>query len=167
MSAHPDQRIADIAARQHGNVTRDQCRAAGLGDDAIDHRVARGRLHQRHRGVYAVGHVDQSFRSRAMAAVLAAGPGAVVSHRSAAVLWGLLPEDEGGLIHVTSTTGRPQTTDGVRRHRSRVLALSDTTRRAGVPVTTALRTVLDVAETEDRPTVERALGEAEVQRRVT
>src|SRR3954471_3094282 len=80
--------IAALAARQHGVVSRAQLAALGLGAGAIKHRLALGRLHPLYRGVYAVGH--RSLRPEAwwLAAVLAAGPDAGLSHRSAAALWG-------------------------------------------------------------------------------
>ena len=84
-----DEVIAALAARQHGVVARAQLVALGLGHRAIDHRVACGRLHVVHHGVYAVGHRRLTRRGHWMAAVLAAGPGAMLSHRSAAALWDL------------------------------------------------------------------------------
>src|SRR4051812_10827827 len=82
-----DGAIAVVAARQHGVIARAQLRALGLSDDAITKRASRGRLHAVHRGVYAVGHPVLGARGRWMAAVLACGPGAVLSHASAAALW--------------------------------------------------------------------------------
>jgi predicted transcriptional regulator of viral defense system len=81
--------IAALAARQHGVVSRAQLLALGLGQGAIDHRVVRGLLHPVHRGVYAVGHSVLGPRGQWLAAVLAARPGAVLSHSSAAALWGI------------------------------------------------------------------------------
>src|SRR5438309_2012866 len=80
--------IAQIAARQHGNVTRPQLLAIGLGDDAISYRVKTDRLHRVHRGVYAVGRPPAQPIERAAAAVLACGPRAALSHGSAMTLWG-------------------------------------------------------------------------------
>src|SRR5215211_9371432 len=85
-----DRLVATLADAQHGVVARRQLRDAGLGKDAIDHRVGCGRLHVAHRGVYAVGRSSLSREGRWMAAVLAGGEGAALSHRSAAELWGLL-----------------------------------------------------------------------------
>src|SRR3954464_11620107 len=84
-----DEAIAALAARQHGVVSRVQLLDLGVGPDAIKHRLTLGRLHPVHRGVYAVGH--RALRSEAwwLAAVLAAGPGAALSYRSAAALWGM------------------------------------------------------------------------------
>src|SRR5688500_8790012 len=80
--------VADLAARQHGVVSSVQLAGAGLGLGAIEHATRSGRLHRLHVGVYAVGHRPSSREARWMAAVLACGPGAVLSHRSAATLWG-------------------------------------------------------------------------------
>src|SRR5215210_1677909 len=82
-----DRAIAALAERQHGVVAREQLVDLGLGRGAIGHRLACGRLHPVHRGVYAAGHRVLSQEGRWMAAVLAAGAGAVLSHRSAAALW--------------------------------------------------------------------------------
>jgi very-short-patch-repair endonuclease len=84
-----DQAIAALARRQHGVVSREQLRELGVQPRALSHRLAAGRLHQVHVGVYAVGHPVLGRSGRWMAAVLACGPGAALSHASAAALWGL------------------------------------------------------------------------------
>ena len=86
-----DRELAGIATRQHGVVSRRQLLALGLSARSINHRLAIGRLHPIHRGVYMVGHARITARGRWMAAVLACGPGALLSHRSAAALWDLAP----------------------------------------------------------------------------
>src|SRR4051795_1460219 len=83
----PDLVVAELAARQCGVVARTQLLAAGVSRRAIDGRIARGLLHPLHRGVFAVGHRRVSRNGWWMAAVLAGGDGAVLSHRSAAALW--------------------------------------------------------------------------------
>jgi predicted transcriptional regulator of viral defense system len=85
-----------LAATQYGVVSRQQMRAIGMSDKAIDHAIASGRLHRVFRGVYAVGHRQVPERSRLMAATLACGAGAVISHRSAGALLRLL--DEGPVV---------------------------------------------------------------------
>src|SRR5688500_10404555 len=80
-----------LARRQHWVVTRDQLVAAGLTRHAIDHRVATGRLHRLYRGVFAVGRRALDELGRWMAAILACGEGAVLSHESAGALWGIRP----------------------------------------------------------------------------
>src|SRR3954447_23238087 len=81
---------ARVAAKQHGVTSVAQLLAAGLSRRAVQVRIQAGRLHRIHRGVYAVGHTSLTHQGRWMAAVLACGEGAVLSHRSAAMLWGLL-----------------------------------------------------------------------------
>src|SRR5690242_8892043 len=102
-----DLRIDEIASRQHGAVTLRQLEGAGLTRFGVAKRTERGRLHRIHRGVYAVGHRALSLHGRFMAAVLACGDGAVLSHVSAAVLWELLKPIDGP-VHVTvpSYSGR-------------------------------------------------------------
>src|SRR5688572_30248045 len=90
-SANGDAAVAVIAGRQRGVVTFRQLVEAGVDKSAIARRLRAGRLHRVHRGVYAVGHAGLSRGGRYVAAVLALGDGAVLSHVSAAVLWGLVP----------------------------------------------------------------------------
>src|SRR3978361_1609010 len=90
-----DVEVAAVAARQHGVVTQRQLREAGMGRAAISRRTASGRLHRLHQGVYAIGYPVASREGRWMAAVLASGDGAVLSHMSAAALWELLRPIEG------------------------------------------------------------------------
>jgi hypothetical protein len=137
-----DAAIAVLAARQLGNVTRDQLVASGLSDDAIRHRVELGRLHRVHRGVYAVGRRPVTPLERASAAVLACGPGAALSHRSAMALWGVLKRWETPL-HITVTGDRRP--HGMTVHRCTTLAGRDLTTQLGIRVTSPARTVLDCA----------------------
>jgi predicted transcriptional regulator of viral defense system len=119
--ATPDALAAKIATRQHGVIRFDQLLAAGLTREAIRWRAGVGRLHRLHRGVYAVGHTAIGAKGRWKAATLALGGSAVLSHRSAAELWGLLPE-RGGYPHVTVPgTGGRDSRRGIRIHRSRSL----------------------------------------------
>ena len=125
----PDAVASRIAGRQHGAITRAQLEAVGLGSKAITIRVRKGQLNRVHRGVYAVGHRGLGLHGRFMAAVLACGEGAVLSHGSAAVLWGLLRPLEGP-IHISVPTGAGlRSRHGIRLHRcpalkSTALALS-------------------------------------------
>ena len=143
-SANPDGLVARIAARQHGVVTTAQLKASGIGWEAARRRVMAGRLHRLHRGFYAVGHAAIGFEGRCLAAVLALGAGAVLSHRSAAELWGIVPHAT-GLIHVTVPTdaGRRKR-KGLLVHRSRTLGPDSTAFHAGVLVTTPARTLADL-----------------------
>ena len=83
--------ISSLATRQHGVVTRGQLLAANVSKDVVDRRLRTGWLRPLHRGVFSVGPLVET-RAREMAAVLACGPKAVVSHLSAAVLWRLLSD---------------------------------------------------------------------------
>ena len=156
-----DELIAVLAERQHGVVARRQLVALGVGARAIDHRLTCGRLHLIHRGVYSVGHRVLSQRGRWMAAVLASGSGAVLSHRSAAALWGIRPTSRPS-VEVT-TARRLHARPGLHPHRA-VLPADEVTVVDGIPTTTPARTLLDLAAVEPRRTLERALDEAEILR---
>jgi predicted transcriptional regulator of viral defense system len=148
----PERAIADLAARQHGVITTAQLCAHGVLRSGITDRVRAGRLHRVHRGVYALGHPNVSNEGRWMAAVLACGAGAALSHRSAAVLWGMLPTGaaahrrvQAGPIDVTiaGDAGR-RVRQGIRLHRSLTLFPDDLTHRDGIPVTKPARTLTDL-----------------------
>jgi hypothetical protein len=121
--------------------------------------VRAGRLHPVHRGVYAVGHDRLGREGRYLAAVLACGARAALSHRSAAAWWGLLPTAQ-SLVDVTSPHGR-HAIAGVRRHQARSLIAQDTTTHHGIPTTSIARTLLDLAATVRSDRLERALAQAE------
>ena len=156
-----DVALAGLAMRQHGVVAGRQLRALGLSDRAERDRVAAGRLHRVHRGVYAVGHARLSPDGYALAAVLAAGPGAVLSHRSAATLWGIRPSAR-QRHEVTVTTRRR--VRGVEVHQTRHLPPADVTTLRGIPVTTVPRTLVDLADHLPLDALAKALHEAEMQR---
>lgn len=161
-----DARIASIAARQHGVISTRQLRALGLSPSAISDRARLGRLHRLHRGAYAVGHRAVSFEGRALAAVLALGggitPTVAISHRSAAVLWGLLPAKPGPIdVSLTHRSGRGHRR-GIRVHRPGTLAAADLTRRRGIPVTAPARTIADLRRTLPPAELRRAVRQAEV-----
>ncbi len=156
----PDLEVARIASRQHGVVTAKQLAAAGLGRMAISERAQRGRLHRLHRDVYAVGHCAPSWHGRWMAAVLACGEGAVLSHHSAASLWELLRPIEGPVhVSVPSTAGRPSR-PGIRVHRCPSLTIL-TARRHNIPVTTIQRAIEDLEGTIAPYLLRRAKRQAE------
>jgi very-short-patch-repair endonuclease len=157
-----DTRLARLAGRQYGVVARTQLLALGFTRSAIATRVRGGRLHRLHSGVYAVGHAQVPVKGRWLAAVLACGPGAVLSHRSAARLWGLLG-GTGTLVDVSSTR-RPRARHPVRVHRTRTLSPADISAHERIPVTSVARTLLDLGEVAPPRHVERALNQAEVLR---
>jgi Transcriptional regulator, AbiEi antitoxin/Protein of unknown function (DUF559) len=137
-----DVAIAEIAARQNGNITRRQLIDLGLGDGGIAWRVAIGRLHRVFRGVYSVGTPALTPHQRASAAVLACGPGAALSHSSAMTLWAYWRHWDQP-FEVTVVGDRR--TKGIRVHRSTTLRRRDITTQLGVRVTTPARTLLDMS----------------------
>jgi predicted transcriptional regulator of viral defense system len=153
-----DAAIARLAEQQHGVVARQQLHRLGVGRHAIDHRLAAGRLHPLYRGVYSVGHRILMRRGRWMAAALAAGPGAVLSHRSAASLWGLI-RSVPAVADVT-TRGRHRSRVGISLHRAR-LPPDEVTTADGIPATTPHRTLFDLAVVVDRLALERAIEQAD------
>jgi very-short-patch-repair endonuclease len=152
--------IASLAANQHGVLSSTQLRANGLSTSSIGDRLAAGHLHRIYRGVYAVGHSNISNEGRWMAAVLACGEGAVLSHRSAAALWGIGPVTPLTDVTVHSNGGRAPR-KGIRFHRSRTLSPADETRRARIPVTKPARTLRDLRRVVPRKQFAKALREAE------
>lgn len=138
--------LADLATRQHGVASHAQLLELGFGERWIERRLWEGRLHAVHRNVYAVGHLRLTMRSRWWAAVLAYGPGVLLSHRTAAVLWGI-QRHQRGPVHVTAPCGRQGVgrREGIWIHRCK-LAPEDRTTRDGFSVTTVARTLFDFAE---------------------
>ena len=153
--------MAQLAEAQHGAVARRQLLERGITAAEVRSRVDAGRLHRVHHGVYAVGHRRLTQRGRWMAATLALGPEAVLSHRSAAALWGLL--DDYGLIDVSSPRNARRR-EGIRPHRIASLTARHCSRHDGVPCTTIARTLLDLAATSRAHTVTKAVKEAEFRR---
>jgi very-short-patch-repair endonuclease len=131
-----------LSRRQHGVVGRSQLLDLGFSPNAIAHRLQVGRLHPLWRGVYAVGRPDVSRRGRLMAAILKCGPAALVSHGSAASLWGLSPWREG--IDVVVPYHAPRHPRGIRVHRR--LDLTEEHKRwiDRLPVTDPISTLVDV-----------------------
>jgi very-short-patch-repair endonuclease len=158
-----------LAARQHGVISRRQLLSAGLSCDQIDTRIGRGRLHRTWRGVYAVGRPQLTLRGWWMAAVLACGDHALLSHDSAAALWAIRtmkkdlkaenrPPPE---IHLSvlgpSSHSRPR----IRIHRRTALPPGDRTQRDGIPVTSPARTRIDLGARLNAPELESAVNEAD------
>jgi predicted transcriptional regulator of viral defense system len=154
---------ANIAARQHGVVSSVQLKSAcGIDKDGIHRRVRAGRLHRVHRGVYAVGHPALSNEGRWMAAVVACGERAALSHRSAGELWRLLPV-RAGAPHVTVPgTGGRRKRGGIHIHRSAHLTDAVTTYRNGIRVTIPARTIADLKRTAPPYEVRKAIRQAEI-----
>ena len=157
-----DRLIGTLAERQHGVVSLSQLRELGLSSSAVRGRAERGRLYRLHRGAYAVGYPQVSLHGRRMAAVLACGPGAALSHRSAAAHRGLRPG--AGRIEVTVGRHLRASRAGIDLHRSTTLAPTDVEVVRAIPCTSVARTLLDLAEVVGRRSVERAVDQAEVLR---
>lgn len=152
--------LAALATQQHGVVGRFQLIGLGFGDEAIKLRLRTGRLHHLHREAFAVGHTRLSRWGRWSAAVLAFGEEALLSHLTAAALWGLAGAR--GPVDVTAPLGR----QGVRRrpgiclHRCQIHP-EDRDEHNGIPVTSVARTLFDLSEAVDYPRFKRTCEEAD------
>lgn len=153
--------LAELATRQHGVASHEQLLGLEFGARWIERRLEEGRLSAIHRNVYAVGHSRVSQRGRWWGAVLAYGPGALLSHRTAAVLWGF-QRPRGEPTHVTAGCGRQgiRRREGIWIHRCK-LAREDRTTRDGFPVTTVARTIFDLAEVVPFESLKGAAEEAD------
>jgi very-short-patch-repair endonuclease len=157
-----DARITALAAGQHGVVSRGQLLDAGIRPTTLRDRVERGQLVPLHRGVYAVGHAHLRPNGYRLAAVLAVGRGAVLSHRDAAALHGL--RSGGGTRIDISTPQERRSTERIRVHGRRTLDAQDVTTVEGIPVTTVARTLVDLAEVLAHQALTKVCSEAERQR---
>jgi hypothetical protein len=155
-----DVAIAGLADRQYGVVARRQLAAIGAGNRAIGDRLARRSLIPLHRGVYAVGHRQLRIEGRWLAAVLAVGPGAVLSHRDAAALHGLRKPPESRKISVT-TSKDARGTPALWVFARRMLTKEDRTVVGGIPVTSPARTLVDLAPMLSAGQLAATLGEAD------
>jgi predicted transcriptional regulator of viral defense system len=154
------QQVWNLVRCQHGVVSRRQLLNLGLTAMAIRHRVKTGRLHPVRRGVYAVGRPQVTREGRWMAAVLICGPEAVLSHRSAAALLGFGEEHPGYIEISIRRHGRPRC-PGIRTHDRPGLWNRDVEVHLGIPVTSPVRTFLDLATVTGPVTLERAINEAD------
>jgi len=154
--------LAALGAEQHGVFALAQLRALGLAPRMIQQRATAERLHRVHRGVYSLAPPQLLGREgRWLAAVLACGPDAVVSHRTAAALHELRATSA-TKVDVTVAGRSARRHDGIRTHRASRLTPADTTRVLGLPCTTVARTLLDLAAVIDRRGLERAFDQAEI-----
>lgn len=167
MHAHgrSDRAVAWVAARQLGDIATWQLYALGIGRSAIARRVRRGALHRLYRGVFLVGHTVPLPGARELAGVLACGDGALVSHRSAALLWGLTNAPALDVeVSVVARDCRPRA--ALRVHRLLNLDARDRALKNGIPVTAPARTLVDFAASAAPEELERALAEARAGRLV-
>lgn len=158
-----------LVRRQHGVVSRRQLLGLGFHHDAIKHRMRTGRLHPLWRGVYAVGRAEVSREGRWMGALLACGPEAYLSHRSAAALYGIgvekpwtrNAEGEIPLIEVSVRRRGEHERDGIKVRMRPSLPSHDAGTVGAIPVTSPVRTLLDYATLEPANRLERAVNEAD------
>jgi very-short-patch-repair endonuclease len=158
--AERERAIQELAATQHGVISLSQLQLLGLGASGVRRRAAQGKLQRLHQGVYAVGLAKPTREARYMAAVLACGPGAALSHRSAADLLGLRPCNRPA-IEVTAPGRAGKDRSGIEVHRPTGLEPRDITHVNGIPCATVAHTLLDLAETLDQTATEKAIERAE------
>ncbi len=154
-----DGEVWRLVASQHGVVARKQLTALGFSTHGIRHRIDIGRLHPIGTGVYAVGRPEVTRQGQWMAAVLSCGPDAMLSHGSAAALWGI--GKEWRQIEVTVRIASPRRRPGLRVRRRPTLANRHITEREGIPVTGLVQTLVDLAAVHKQAAVERAVNEAD------
>jgi predicted transcriptional regulator of viral defense system len=161
VQARVDEAIAALALAQWCVFRLADLVAIGLTGSGVRKRMAAGRLHRLFTGVYSLVPWELLTRNgRWLAAVLACGPGAVLSHRTAAALLDLRRTDS-AKIDVTVATRSPRCHPGITIHRSVTLAAIDVTTVEGIPCTTVARTLFDLAEVVSRRGVERAFDQAD------
>lgn len=166
-AAEADRLIAQLAARQHGVVSRRQLLRAGISSAVIEHRVMTGRLHGLHRGVYLVGPL-YAPHTREMAALLACGEHAALCARTAAVVWRIEPHGgDGSALEILVTHGHPCGRTGIRVHRMRSVRTDEITVHDGLRITTPARTLLDLAAAAEPGEIERAVAGAIYERLAT
>lgn len=141
-------------------VTREQLRELGFSREAIEHRLRRGRLHPLARGIYLVGWPQLTRERRWMAAVLACGEGSALSHRSAAALWGVA-EEAPGRIDVSVRRRFESRRAGLKVRSRPSLSAKDIVERRGIPLTSVVQTLVDLATELPDGRLERAVNEAD------
>jgi very-short-patch-repair endonuclease len=149
-----------LAVEQWDVIAHRQLIELGYRRNAIEHRLATGRLHRKHLGVYAVGRPTLTRYGRWMAAVLACGPRAALSHDSAAALWGIGPELSAE-VHVSVPAGTRRRHPGIKAHRRIEKVWEHVTEHERIPVTSIDLTLVDLATRVPRPDLERAVNEAD------
>jgi very-short-patch-repair endonuclease len=155
-----DLRVANVAREQRGLITWHQLLEAGVSSSAASRRIASGRLHRVHPGVFLVGHPVAPPLALELAALLVSGPGSVLSHDTAARLWGLRSAGLAGAIDVTVVGRCPSRRPGVRAHRTVRLDRADLRHRHGLALTSPARTIVDLAARVSPRELERVLADA-------
>jgi Protein of unknown function (DUF559) len=156
----PDVRVARLAAEQWSVIDLDELRRCGLSRQGVLVRVRNGRVHPMYRTVYAVGHANPPLQGRFLAAVKACEPGAVLSHFSAAALFGLV-KWAGRYPEVTVQGTATRAHRGIRVHRTLSLDARDVTRYQRIPVMSPARTLLDLAATFEYRSLRRTVRQAQ------
>ena len=151
-----------LAQRQYGVVTRAQLLKLGFSAQSIKHRIAKGRLHPVCRGVYAVGRADLTLHGRWLAAVMSCGPAAALSHQSAAALWKIHCV-KAKRIEVSVPMHRPRRPRSVIVHRRMIRIPGEVTQHLGIPVTSPIFTLIDLATQLGPEQLEIAVNEADKQ----
>jgi very-short-patch-repair endonuclease len=165
---HPlELQISQIAGRQDNLITWEQLVRIGVGRRAVARRVENGRWQRIHKTVYLIGPAPPTLSAKARAAVFTCGDSAVLSHRTAAVMWRLLPIPPEPELHVIVAGRNPGVKPGIHIHRVAELQQDERALRNGIPLTTPARTVCDLAATEPLRHVESALAEARIHRLAT
>jgi very-short-patch-repair endonuclease len=157
---HRELRLARIAARQRGVVTRDQLYGLGFSYAQVKRRLGLGRLHHVHHNVYAVGHRSLTSQAHLMAALLSVGPRAFLSHRTAAAVWGLRAVNIRDIeLTLPGTGGRRHT--GLTVHRTQTQPHPDDVRTRGdLRVSSVPRLLIELAGRETAAELERLVTEA-------
>lgn len=155
-----DLRVANVAGEQRGLITWRQLLEAGVSRSAASRRIASGRLHRVHPGLYLVGHPVAPPLALELAALLVSGPDAVLSHDTAARLWGLRPAGPAAAVDVTVIGSCPSRRPGIRAHRTARLDRADLRRRHGLALTSPARTIVDLAARVSSRELERVLADA-------
>lgn len=153
-------RVANVAGEQRGLITWRQLIDAGVSRSAASRRIANGRLHRVHRGVFLVGHPIAPPLAPELAALLVNGPDSVLSHHTAARLWGLRPASHADPIDVTLIGRCPSRRPGIRAHRTARLDRVDVRQRHGLALTSPARTIVDLAAHVSPRELERVLADA-------
>ncbi len=153
--------VAALAERQHGVVSREQLRGIGMGEGAIDHAIASGRLFPLFRGTFGVGHSQVGPQGRMFAATLACGPATVVSHGSAALLLGLW-ETGPQAIHVIAPKQMGRKIPGIRTHYVPPPLGKEVVVQENIPCTSPARVIVDLAGSVGNPSLRRTIEQAAV-----
>jgi very-short-patch-repair endonuclease len=159
-----DRAAARIAARQFGVISSAQLAACGLSHNRIGQRVKAGQLQRLWRGVYAFGHRKLTRQGHLIAAVLACGPNAVVSHLAAAVEWEVLAFGGSAIDVTVPGRGTRAKRPGIRLHCVRGLDPDEITLKDGIPITTPAKTLIDLNAVVSARLLERAFEQAQIRR---